>query len=296
MREDRPRESKFGGKSPWLRYGLVVAVVVIAMAPLSAFAGDDFLDVPASNIFHADIAWMLDNGVTVGCGSGNYCPSDNVSREQMAAFMKRLSTRKIVDAATAVTAEHATTADSATTATSSDDSDTLDGLDSTAFAAATHTHARDQVTAVSGLDAISNTLADAKWYNMAGVHVDLDVPAGETALVVVRFAAESACDGGEYGSVRILLDGVEMAPAAGSNFAFDSSDGATETGDSWEAHAMERYWYGVGAGTHTIQGQWRSGCTIFRIDDWSLVAEAKLGVQTPVFVLTSDDEEEGRNN
>ena len=91
---------------------------------------------------------MSDNGITSGCGNGNYCPKDNVTREQMAAFMQRLATKKVVDAATAVSADsattagHATTADSATTATSAttadsataaDNANLLDGMDSTAF-------------------------------------------------------------------------------------------------------------------------------------------------------------------
>ena len=34
---------------------------------------------------------MADAGVTLGCGAGKYCPDANVTREQMAAFMKRAS-------------------------------------------------------------------------------------------------------------------------------------------------------------------------------------------------------------
>lgn len=134
--------------------GLVMLVAALVLAPMAVSASHDFTDVPDSNIFHEDIAWMLDNGITSGCGGGRYCPSDNVTREQMAAFMKRLSTKKVVDAATAVEADHAVTADSATiadsattagsattadhaatagSATTAGDSGTLDGLDSTDF-------------------------------------------------------------------------------------------------------------------------------------------------------------------
>jgi hypothetical protein len=51
-----------------------------------AFASD-FLDVSSSNIFYADIMKVLRAGITAGCGSGNYCYLDSVSRSQMAVFM-----------------------------------------------------------------------------------------------------------------------------------------------------------------------------------------------------------------
>jgi hypothetical protein len=68
---------------------LVFALAVVAF-PLGAVASHDFADVPDSNIFHADISALVDSGVTSGCGGGNYCPSANVTREQMAAFLNRL--------------------------------------------------------------------------------------------------------------------------------------------------------------------------------------------------------------
>jgi hypothetical protein len=55
---------------------------------------------------------MKDNNITVGCNppaNTNYCPDDNVTRGQMATFMKRLAENNVVDAAT------------------------LDGIDSTGF-------------------------------------------------------------------------------------------------------------------------------------------------------------------
>jgi hypothetical protein len=37
------------------------------------------------------ICWMKDNGITTGTGGGNYSPNNNVTRAEMAVFMKRLS-------------------------------------------------------------------------------------------------------------------------------------------------------------------------------------------------------------
>lgn len=46
-----------------------------------------FADVPASNGFAKWIEELFHRGVTAGCGGGNYCPSDSVTRAQMAVFL-----------------------------------------------------------------------------------------------------------------------------------------------------------------------------------------------------------------
>ena len=48
-----------------------------------------FLDVPPSNTFYNFIDRMAVLQITLGCGGGNYCPSDQVTRGQMAAFLVR---------------------------------------------------------------------------------------------------------------------------------------------------------------------------------------------------------------
>ena len=47
----------------------------------------DFLDVAAEHPFHDDIESIVRTGITAGCGSGNYCPSNPVTRAQMAVFL-----------------------------------------------------------------------------------------------------------------------------------------------------------------------------------------------------------------
>jgi len=47
----------------------------------------DFLDVPASHLFHDFIVAILRDGITAGCGAGNYCPDGFVTRAQMAVFL-----------------------------------------------------------------------------------------------------------------------------------------------------------------------------------------------------------------
>ncbi len=99
----------------WPLLSLAALVIVAVSVPASATI-TRFTDVPDSNIFANDIKWMDENGITRGCGTDIFCPKDNVTREQMSAFMKRLATSGAVDAGT------------------------LDGMDSTAFSLDGHSH------------------------------------------------------------------------------------------------------------------------------------------------------------
>jgi hypothetical protein len=46
-----------------------------------------FTDVPANDPFAAWIEQLANEGITGGCGGGNYCPAKSVSRDQMAVFL-----------------------------------------------------------------------------------------------------------------------------------------------------------------------------------------------------------------
>ena len=46
-----------------------------------------FADVPASSPFCRWIEELARRGVVTGCGGGNYCPTANVTREQMGVFL-----------------------------------------------------------------------------------------------------------------------------------------------------------------------------------------------------------------
>ncbi len=118
---------------------LIAAAFALFLVPVAAIAAGGFTDVEDDSVFISDIQWMKDTGVTQGCNpptNDKYCPKNNVTREQMSAFMHRLAVNQIVDAATALEADHATDADHATLAGSAaeaDNADTLDGKDSSAF-------------------------------------------------------------------------------------------------------------------------------------------------------------------
>jgi hypothetical protein len=71
------------------------------MAASVAVASDRFSDVPESNVFHDNIGWLAESGVTKGCNPPEntlYCPDRPVSRGELAAFLQRLSTNRVVDA------------------------------------------------------------------------------------------------------------------------------------------------------------------------------------------------------
>jgi hypothetical protein len=104
------------------------------------------------------------------------------------------------------------------------------------------------------------------------VSTTIEVPAGNTATVVANFTAETACYGGTgYCAARIRIDGTEMNPNVGSDFALDSTDNNTETSSSLEGHGMTRFSTSIGAGNHTVVVQYATvGSATFRLDDYTL--------------------------
>jgi hypothetical protein len=50
-----------------------------------------FPDVPCSSPFAAWIRELVNRGITAGCGGGLYCPTNPVTREQMAVFLLKTS-------------------------------------------------------------------------------------------------------------------------------------------------------------------------------------------------------------
>ena len=129
-----------------------------------------------------------------------------------------------------------------------------------------------QVTSQTSGTAASTT--SSSFVNLAGASETVTVPAGETARIYALFSAESSCSGAgasEFCTVRILVDGNELNPAVGSDYAFDSTDNGDDTAQSWESHSMARSSETLAAGNHTVQVQMRTTGVTLRIDDWALV-------------------------
>jgi hypothetical protein len=73
-----------------VRRSLIFAVLALSLAvPGVVLASHQFSDVPNSNTFHNSISNIKIAGITGGCGGTKYCPSDPVTRGQMAAFLNR---------------------------------------------------------------------------------------------------------------------------------------------------------------------------------------------------------------
>jgi len=70
-----------------------IAVAFVAgLSSTSAWAAPcaGFTDVDDTSPFCADVSWIKNRGITLGCTATAYCPADNVTRLQMAIFMRRL--------------------------------------------------------------------------------------------------------------------------------------------------------------------------------------------------------------
>jgi hypothetical protein len=69
------------------------AVSAFATLPAAAQTCAGFADMPVATYgaFCPSVEWMKNRLITTGCGDGTvYCPENNVTRVQMAAFLKRL--------------------------------------------------------------------------------------------------------------------------------------------------------------------------------------------------------------
>ncbi len=66
----------------------VLLISLGVVLPLRASA-QTFNDVPESYWAYSFIEIFAANGITAGCGGGNYCPEDSVTRAQMAVFLER---------------------------------------------------------------------------------------------------------------------------------------------------------------------------------------------------------------
>jgi hypothetical protein len=63
--------------------------ITIGGQTFTVYQGMAFADVALNNTFYNEIGKLSARSVTLGCGNGNFCPNDPVTREQMAAFIMR---------------------------------------------------------------------------------------------------------------------------------------------------------------------------------------------------------------
>ena len=109
--------------------------------------------------------------------------------------------------------------------------------------------------------------SSTSWVPLPGANFNMAVPNGLQKTFIAEFDGESACNGGTgWCSIRILVDGVEMNPASGTDFAFDSAGE-----DRWEGHSMTRTFGPLSSGQHSFEVQIAvtNAATTFRLDDWT---------------------------
>jgi len=81
-------------RTPRWKIVVVAALTLVLGIPITVIAAHAFDDVPDSNTFHDAIGWLAENEITLGCNppaNTEFCPADNVTRQQMAGFMRRLA-------------------------------------------------------------------------------------------------------------------------------------------------------------------------------------------------------------
>ena len=82
---------------------------------------------------------------------------------------------------------------------------------------------------------VATSTGSTAFVNVPGATATFTVPAATRDVFIARFTAESVCSGvSGWCPVRILINGSEMDPVVGSDFAFDSTEAGTASTSSWE--------------------------------------------------------------
>ncbi len=68
---------------------IVFLVLLVVSIPGGVWASHQFSDVPDGHTHHATISAIKNAGITGGCTASTYCPSEPVTRAQMATFFQR---------------------------------------------------------------------------------------------------------------------------------------------------------------------------------------------------------------
>lgn len=73
------------------RLKVAAFVLVLIAVPLAGQAASRFVDVTSDNPLAGDIEWLDAWGIAKGCSPTHFCPTDPVTREQMAALLHRFA-------------------------------------------------------------------------------------------------------------------------------------------------------------------------------------------------------------
>ena len=89
-------DTRFEPQSPMTRAMTVTVLYRVAGEP-DVEGSAPFTDVPASQYYAKPVAWAYQNGIAEGTGDGVFSPKENVTRQQMAAFLYRFAASKGLD-------------------------------------------------------------------------------------------------------------------------------------------------------------------------------------------------------
>lgn len=230
-----------------LSVSLVATIALLALTAGAAIAAASFVDVSDDNIFSGDIEWMADNGITAGCNppeNTRFCPTDEVTRAQMAAFMHRLATNQVVNAAALAghtsdefvlksesgdgSVDHADTADYADEAGHADTADNaaqldgqnVDDLVDAAVAEALADVGSDSTQITDTLDSIGVQTTD--WEELLSVDI---AATGEVDVVLSThvYLERTLTDEGRYG-VKISANSCTDTAVGSTLWRPDDSD------------------------------------------------------------------------
>jgi hypothetical protein len=124
-------------------------------------------------------------------------------------------------------------------------------------------------------NASANTFTGPTSQQVTGA-ASISLPTNATGFFVATFSAESNCSGGpgNWCTVSISCDGVELQPSTGTGFAFDSVGPVSST-SNWKSLSMTRRSNVVTGGTHTceVRTAQTSAATSLRLDEWTFTVQ-----------------------
>jgi len=266
------------GHPPRRFLSLALVALLAALLPLSLLAANPFTDLVPGSVHNPNVDAIYNAGITTGCDPNvSYCPTDLVTRQEMASFLARTAgiggNPPVANAKTAQTAGRAQTADTATNATNAQNAvnaqnaanATTAGHASTAANASTATNAdkldgydANGLVRAASTSGGSGSLAGpccSPRTNMAGLRVTAP-DAGY--LLVVAHASITFPSGGGTVHAGIFLDN-DPNWHSPSNATRENHLVTTPTSGTHEF--MVTYLLPVSAGEHavTFWGHYHSG-------------------------------------
>ena len=89
-RVEKPRREGFLGGRLGRSLVVLTTALIIALVPLSIYAANGFTDLQVGSVHNDDIDTIYNLGITTGCvPDTQYCPTNNVTRQEMASFLAR---------------------------------------------------------------------------------------------------------------------------------------------------------------------------------------------------------------